>query len=88
MLAQITPIAGGGPSVPKRSPAVKAEFRRLYPCPSTATYRGACPGYEIDHRTPLCIGGADSVDNLAWMTVEAHKRKTLSDARLCRNRTP
>ncbi len=90
VIAEVTPTAGGGPGVPQasRSNAVRLEFRRLYPCPATAKYAGPCPGYEIDHRTPLCLAGADRVDNLQWLTTEAHKRKTLSDARLCRNRTP
>src|SRR5688572_8818869 len=77
-------IAGG----PSRSPAVRAEFRAQNPCPSTGKTRGACLGWEIDHRTPLCIGGKDSVENLQWLTVEAHRQKTRSDVRLCRNRTP
>lgn len=67
---------------------MKAEFRAQFPCPSTGNRYGACPGWQIDHRTPLCIGGKDEVANLAWITVEDHKRKTRSDVRLCRNRTP
>lgn len=67
-----------------RSRAVRAEFMRQAPCPSTGATRGACPGYQVDHRTPLCIGGADRVDNLQWLSVEAHRAKTRSDVRLCR----
>lgn len=67
-----------------RSRAVRAEFQRHHPCPATGATRGACPGYQVDHRTPLCNGGADRIDNLQWLSVEAHKRKTTIDVRLCR----
>lgn len=68
----------------KRNPAVRAEFQRQQPCPSTGATRGKCPGYQADHWTPRCIGGPDTVANLRWMTIEAHKAKTKSDVRLCR----
>ena len=67
-----------------RSKAVRAEFQRQNPCPSTGLPRGACPGYEADHKTPLCIGGKDDPANLRWLTIEEHKAKTRSDVRLCR----
>lgn len=54
-----------------RSPAVKAAFRHLNPCPSTGRVKGACPGFVVDHRRPLCAGGADSVENMQWQSVEA-----------------
>jgi hypothetical protein len=67
-----------------RSRSVRAEFQRANPCPSTGRTSGACPGHQVDHHTPLCIGGKDEPGNLRWMTVEDHKRKTRSDVRLCR----
>ena len=67
-----------------RSYAVKAEFKRLNPCPANGHRRGPCPGYEVDHRTPLKCKGPDAVDNLQWLTVEAHKAKTKREARWCR----
>lgn len=67
-----------------RSPAVRAEFQRSNPCPSTGKTRGACPGWQVDHITPLCIGGKDVIANLRWITVEEHKVKTKSDVRMCR----
>jgi hypothetical protein len=67
-----------------RSRAVRAEFQRSNPCPSTGATRGACPGYQADHKTPLCIGGKDAPSNLQWISIEAHKAKTKSDVRLCR----
>ena len=67
-----------------RSYAVKAEFKRLHPCPATGKRRGPCSGYQVDHVKPLCAGGLDAVDNLQWLTVEAHKAKTKREARWCR----
>lgn len=67
-----------------RSRAVRAEFQRQQPCPATGAKRGACPGYQADHKTPLCIGGKDEAANLQWLDVDAHKAKTKSDVRLCR----
>jgi hypothetical protein len=37
------------------------------------------PGYQRDHRVPLCRDGADAVGNMQWLTVEAHKDKTRGD---------
>lgn len=53
-----------------RSQVVLAEFRRLYPCPSTGRRAGACPGWAIDHVIPLACGGCDAVVNLQWLPVE------------------
>lgn len=69
-----------------RSQTVKADFQRENPCPSNGHRRGACPGYEKDHVTPLKCGGSDSVENMQWLTVEAHKEKTRREAKLCRNK--
>lgn len=68
-----------------RSRAIRGEFQREHPCPSTGTSRGACPNWHVDHRIALCAGGADRASNLQWLTVEEHKAKTRSDVRLCRS---
>lgn len=68
----------------QRSKTIRAEFMRSNPCPSTGATRGACPGYQADHKTPLCIGGKDEVANLHWIAVDEHKVKSKSDMRLCR----
>lgn len=70
----------------ERSPAVRAEFRRLNPCPSTGRTTGACPGWQADHLQPLCAGGADAVDNMRWLEVDAHKEKTRRDIAACRGK--
>lgn len=71
-----------------RSPAVKAEFRRLHPCPSTGATSGACPGYQVDHREALVCGGRDTLENLQWLDVETHKAKTRVEVKLCRSHGP
>ncbi|MBE2242468.1 MAG: HNH endonuclease [Burkholderiaceae bacterium] len=68
-----------------RSAAVKAEFRRSNPCPSTGSTRGACPGWQVDHREALVCGGRDEVGNMQWLSVEEHKAKTRVEVKLCRS---
>jgi hypothetical protein len=79
-------VSASAVAQPLRSPALRAEFQRLEPCPATGLTRGACPGYEVDHAVPLCLGGqrVDTISNLQWLTIEAHRRKTAEDVRLCR----
>lgn len=69
---------------PGRSAAAVAEFKRENPCPATGKPRGACPGWQIDHITPLCAGGADLASNMAWAAVKDHKVKTKLDQAMCR----
>lgn len=58
-----------------RSSAAKRSFERSNPCPSTGRTSGGCPGYVVDHVTPLKRGGADSPSNMQWQTKEAAKSK-------------
>lgn len=67
-----------------RAPAVRAEFQRLNPCPSTGERRGPCPGWVGDHIIPLCAGGADSVENMQWQTIAASLDKDSDERDLCR----
>jgi hypothetical protein len=74
---------------PLRSRALRAEFQRLNPCPATGERRGACPGYEVDHREALICGGTDelqNLQNLQWLTVAEHREKTKVEVKLCRSR--
>lgn len=64
-----------------RDRSVRAEFVRQVPCPATGKTSGPCPGYEVDHITPMCRGGPDTVANLQWLTIEQHKLKTRGDCR-------
>jgi hypothetical protein len=58
-----------------RSPQAKSQFQKSHPCPSTGKASGSCPGYVIDHVTPLKRGGADAPGNMQWQTKEAAKEK-------------
>lgn len=58
-----------------RSEKSKDEFKKQHPCPSTGKTHGSCPGYVIDHVTPLKRGGADAPSNMQWQTTEAAKIK-------------
>jgi hypothetical protein len=58
-----------------RSEKAKDDFKRQHPCPSTGTTHGSCPGYVIDHITPLRRGGADAPYNMQWQTGAAAKAK-------------
>ena len=58
-----------------RSRKATDDFKKSHPCPSTGKSSGACPGYVIDHVTPLKRGGADSASNMQWQTKEAAKAK-------------
>lgn len=79
LLVSSLSVAGG-----HRSYTAKSEFKRMSPCPSTGERRGACPGYQIDHVTPLKCHGADRPYNMQWLSIEDHKAKTRREAMLCR----
>jgi hypothetical protein len=59
----------------RRSAKAKAAFMRSHPCPSTGKTHGGCPGYVVDHITPLKRGGADRPGNMQWQTVREAKAK-------------
>lgn len=59
----------------QRSAAARHDFQRSHPCPSTGKTSGACPGYVVDHVTPLKRGGADRPNNMQWQTTKAAKDK-------------
>jgi hypothetical protein len=59
----------------KRSKSERSAFMREHPCPSTGKTSGSCPGYVVDHVTPLECGGADVPRNMQWQTTAAGKAK-------------
>jgi hypothetical protein len=67
----------------ERSPAAKDAFKRACPCPSTESSNGSCPGYVIDHVTPLACGGHDTPNNMAWQTVADAKAKDKWERKRC-----
>ena len=81
LLLLTVPAAGAD-----RSRTLRAEFQRLNPCPANGATRGACPGYQIDHREALICGGRDEIKNLQWLSVDEHKAKTRVEVKLCRPR--
>ena len=58
-----------------RSARARGEFKKSHPCPSTGRSSGGCPGYVIDHVTPLKRGGPDTPANMQWQTKAAAKEK-------------
>ena len=67
-----------------RSRTQVTHFRAAHPCPATGQARGPCPGYVVDHVTPLCAGGPDHPQNMQWQTVEAAKIKDRTERAQCR----
>ena len=70
----------------ERSRQAVAEFKRAHPCPATGKPRGACPGWIVDHITPMCAGGPDNRDNMQWQTVAEAKLKDRAERAQCRRR--
>lgn len=58
-----------------RSAKARDDFKKQHPCPSTGKASGACPGYVIDHVTPLKRGGADAPSNMQWQRTADAKAK-------------
>lgn len=81
-------VAVGAHAAP-RSQAARLAFVKLHACPATHKHALPCPGYIIDHRTPLDCGGADAPANMQWQTVAASKAKdkTERDGPGCAHRT-
>ena len=58
-----------------RDPRQTNAFKKQHPCPSTGKTSGSCPGYVIDHVTPLKRGGADAPSNMQWQSKQRAKQK-------------
>lgn len=46
-------------------------------------YPNGRPGFVVDHELPLCAGGPDVVENLAWQPVKESYAKDVFERRLC-----
>lgn len=66
-----------------RSYAAKKAFAALVACPATGLHTVSCAGFVIDHKRPLCSGGADAPENMQWMTIEAAKEKDRAEKLVC-----
>lgn len=67
-----------------RSRAAIASFKQARPCPATGKSTGACPGWVIDHKYPLCAGGCDEPANMQWQRLAESHEKDLWEEQLCR----
>jgi hypothetical protein len=67
----------------ERSQAAKDEFKYSHPCPSNGNNHGSCPGYVIDHITPLACNGADAPSNMQWQSVAEGKAKDKWERKNC-----
>lgn len=67
-----------------RSAAEVRAFKRENPCPATGKIYGKCPGYVVDHKDPLCAGGADKPSNMQWQELAESKIKDKEEWRTCR----
>lgn len=81
--AAILIVLSGVTDAAPRSHATRSEFQRQHPCPATGSPRGPCPGWIVDHVTPLCAGGPDEVTNMQWQTTEDAKDKDREERRQC-----
>lgn len=66
-----------------RSAAAVAEFKRENPCPATGRIQRVCPGYIVDHITPLCAGGLDRPSNMQWQLKADSLRKDRVEVAYC-----
>lgn len=67
-----------------RSPAVVREYRAQHACPATHQFKGACPGFVVDHIVPLCAGGRDHPDNMIWQSKAESLAKDKAEWEMCR----
>lgn len=81
LAALLTPTAAD--SITRRSMAAKLAFARGTVCPSTSLHRISCPGYVIDHITPLCLGGPDKASNMQWQEYKESLIKDARERRMC-----
>ena len=75
-------IAAAPIPTPRSSAAVTA-FRAQHPCPRTSQMKGPCPDFVVDHIRPLCFGGADHPDNMAWQAVDQALKKDAFEREAC-----
>lgn len=85
-LAAVCSVARTNDGQIARSRDVARSFRRANPCPDGPDKgsKTRCTGYTVDHVTPLCAGGSDSADNMAWQAMKDAAAKDRAEVALCR----
>lgn len=83
MLWVVTAQAGNTDEV--RNPATVRAFKRANPCPANGKTYGACPGWIVDHKVPLCAGGTDTTSNMQYQKKDASLLKDKQEWALCRS---
>ena len=89
LLLLVAPGAAFAPSpcpYPVRHHAPLVAFAKAHPCPATGQPITHCPGYVIDHITPLCDCGADEPANMQWETVANAQKKDRLENELCQGK--
>ena len=69
-----------------RSRAAVAKFKSHNACPITGRRVGACVGYVVDHKQPLCADGVDAPENMQWQTIDLSRKKDRIEIALCSGR--
>lgn len=70
-------VSLSGFAAPPRNMAARHAFRKA------TGYPHGRPGFVVDHKLPLCAGGADAVANMQWQAVAAAKVKDIEEKQLC-----
>lgn len=67
-----------------RSTTERRHFAAEHPCPvnKQRVYYG-CAGFNIDHKVPICAGGADVAANMQWLSVKVKKSKDRIENAYC-----
>lgn len=60
------------------------KFRKEQLCPATKKVSGPCGDWVVDHKMPLCAGGADKPENMQWQRYRESKLKDKEELALCR----
>jgi hypothetical protein len=66
-----------------RSAAAVASFKAHNPCPATGKIQKSCDGWIVDHKIPLCAGGADHPSNMRWQTKAESLKKDKREVAYC-----
>jgi hypothetical protein len=66
-----------------RDPAQVRAFKAHNPCPATGKIQKSCPGYIVDHKEPLCAGGADHPSNMQYLALAESLKKDKREVAYC-----